>query len=122
MPFISSCAYLLSCTLLGQKRPHGCIEFCVLNSVNNILNANTKHAESVVHSLLQHMKLPLLEFRIHGDGSAEFVEVQLDWNDVFITQLGCIYLLQGKESSNVIMTTWSNAAKMGPEEWYNHAA
>jgi hypothetical protein len=67
------------------------------------------------------MKLPLLEFRIHGDGSAEFVEAQLDCN-VFTTQLGCIYHLQGKESSNVIMTTWSNAAKMGPEEWYNHAA
>ena len=67
------------------KRPYGCIQFCVLNSVNNILNSNTTHSESVVQSLLQHMKLPLLEFRMHGDGSAEFVEAQLDW-DVFTTQ------------------------------------
>ena len=35
------------------------------------------------------MKLLLLEFRIHGDGSAEFVEAQLDW-DVFTTQFECI--------------------------------
>jgi hypothetical protein len=72
-----------------------------LNSVNNILNENTKHSESVVHSLLQHMKFPLHEFRIHGDGSAEFFEAQLDWN-VFTTQLECVYHLQGKERRNVL--------------------
>ncbi len=75
---------------------------CVLNSVNNILNANTQHEESVVNSLLQHMKLPLLEFKIHADCSAEFVEAQLDWN-VFTTQLECIYHFQGKERHNVLM-------------------
>ncbi len=103
MPFISSLACILCCTLLGQKRPNVCIKFCVLNSVNNILNANTKHTESVVYSLLQHMKLPLLEFRIQGDGSAEFVEAQLDW-DVFTTQLECIYHFQGEERSNTVLT------------------
>jgi hypothetical protein len=42
------------------------------------------------------MKLPLLEFRIHVDGSAEFVEAQLDW-DVFTTQLECICHLQARK-------------------------
>jgi hypothetical protein len=53
-----------------------------------ILNTNTKHQIDAgpVHSLIQHMKLPLRQFRIHGDDSAKFVEVQLDWN-VFTTQL-----------------------------------
>ncbi len=77
-------------------------EFCVLNSVNNIMNANAKHAESVFHSLLQHMKLPLLKIRIHGDGSAEFVKAHLDW-DVFTTQFECIYHLQGEERRNAVL-------------------
>jgi hypothetical protein len=97
------CVFIFYVTL-GQKRPYGCIELCVLNSVYNILNANTKHAESVVHSLLQHMKLPLLEFRIHGDGSAEFVEAQLDRDyDVFASQLDCIYHLQGEERRSTVL-------------------
>ncbi len=71
-------------------------------------NANKKYqidAEPVVllnKGLIQHMKLRLLHFRIHGDGSAEYVEVQLDWN-VFTTQLECIYHLQGEERRNVLM-------------------
>ncbi len=48
------------------------------------------------------MKLPLLEFRIHGDGGAEFVEAQLDW-DVFTTQLECIYHLQDEERRNTVL-------------------
>jgi hypothetical protein len=47
-------------------------------------------------------KIPLLEFRIHGDCSAEFVEAQLDW-DVFTTQLECIYHLQGEERHNTVL-------------------
>ena len=47
------------------------------------------------------MKLLLLEFRIHGDGSAVFVEAQLDW-DVFTTQLECIYHLQGEERRDTV--------------------
>jgi hypothetical protein len=80
------------------KRTYGCIQFCVLNSVNNNLNANTTHAESVVQSLLQHMN----EFRIHGDGSDEFVEAQLDW-DVFTTQMEFIYPLQGEERRDTVL-------------------
>ena len=56
-----------------------CIEFCQQQPERKY---NTD-AESVVQSLLQHMKLPLLEFRIHGDGSAEFVEADVG--------LGCIH-------------------------------
>jgi hypothetical protein len=84
------------------------------------MNANTKRAEPVVHSLLQHMKLRLLEFRIHGDGSAELVEAQLDW-DVFSMQLECIYHLQGEERRNPFLIP-QNTAKLGTEEWYDHAA
>jgi hypothetical protein len=64
------------------------------------------------------MTLPL-QFRSHGDGSAEFVEAQLDW-DVFTTQLECIYLLQGEQRRDTVLMR-SNAAKLGPEEWYDHA-
>ena len=67
------------------------------------------------------MKLPLLQFRTHGDGSADFFESQLDWN-VFTTQLECIYHLQGKERCNVLMRNNLVNLKCYKEEWYDHAA
>jgi hypothetical protein len=69
------------------------------------------------------MKLPLLEFRIHGDGSAEFVEAQLDW-DVFTTQLECIYHLQGEERRDTVLmrNNLVKCRKVGSRGWYDHAA
>jgi hypothetical protein len=63
------------------------------------------------------MKRRLLEFRIHGDGSAEFVEAQLDW-DLFSTQLECIYHLQGEERRNPFLMR-NNLVKYRkiPQRW-----
>jgi hypothetical protein len=96
-----------------------CIEFCQQQPERKY---NTD-AESVVQSLLQHMKLPLLEFRIHGDGSAEFVEAELDW-DVFTTQLECIYHLQWQERRDTVLmrNNLVKCRKVGSRGWYAHAA
>ena len=74
------------------------------------------------------MKLLLLEFRIHGDGSAEFVEAQLDW-DVY----GCIHSIHAV--GMYLPLTSRGKAQYCPyekqpdqmpqrclEEWYDHAA
>ena len=47
--------------------------------------------------------------KIHGEGSAESAKAQLDWQ----------YFYKAKKCTMFSReTTWTNAARMGPEEWY----
>ena len=83
------------------------LEPCVLH---NILNANTKHAELVVHSLIQPMKLLLLEFRIQGESleTAALNLSRLSWTGMYMdvytpsTQLECIYHLHVEDRRNTV--------------------
>ena len=47
--------------------------------------------------------------KIHGEGSAKSTKVQLNWQFFYKAKKGTMF---SKDS------TWSNAAKMGQEEWY----
>ena len=47
--------------------------------------------------------------KIHGAGSAESAKAQLDWQCYYKAKKGSIFSRD---------TTWTNATKMGPEEWY----
>ena len=47
--------------------------------------------------------------KIHGEGSAESAKAQLDWQYFNKAKKGTMFSRE---------TTWTNAARMGPEEWY----
>ena len=47
--------------------------------------------------------------KIHGAGSAESAKAQLDWQCFYKAKKGPMFSRE---------TVWTNAAKMGPEEWY----
>jgi hypothetical protein len=47
--------------------------------------------------------------KIHGEGSAESAKAQLDWKCFYKAKKGTMFSRE---------TTWTNAARMGPEEWY----
>ena len=98
-----------------------CIEFCQKHP-------ERKYKARRISGPIQPMKLLLLEFRIHGDGSAEFVEAQLDW-DVY----GCIHSIHAV--GMYLPLTSRGKAQYCPyekqpgqmpqrclEEWYDHAA
>ena len=46
---------------------------------------------------------------LHGAGSAESAKAQLDWQCFYKAKKGPMFSRE---------TVWTNAAKMGPEEWY----
>jgi hypothetical protein len=47
--------------------------------------------------------------KIHGEGSAESSKAQLDWKCFYKAKKGTMFSRE---------TTWTNATRMGPEEWY----
>ena len=86
---------------------------CVLNSINNILVANTKHqidAELVVLFLIQHMLRsaasvqPIVDrakqYGFHGEGRAESAMAQLDWKYFYKVKNGSMFSRE---------TIWTNA-------------
>jgi hypothetical protein len=48
-------------------------------------------------------------YKIHGEGSPGSAKAQLDWQWFYKVKKGPMFSRD---------TTWTNAAKMGPEEWY----
>ncbi len=62
-------------------------------------------------SIKQYLRFDLFTMwdKIHGVGSAESAKAQLDWQCYYNVKKGSIFSRD---------KTWTNATKMGPQEWY----
>ena len=99
-------AHILGRAVLGQKRAN--VAKCVpIRKIDDDRQALFKADHTACHEALTDF-FTMCD-KIHGEGSEESAKAQLDWQCFYKAKKGPMFSRE---------TTWANAAKMGPEEWY----
>ena len=105
-------AHILGRAVLGQKKANvaKCVPICKIDDDRQVLfKAAQQVLENAVGVKEREMSYYTMCDKIHGEGSEASAKAQLDWQCFYKAKKGPMFSRE---------TTWANAAKMGPEEWY----